>query len=335
MRGPSAIPWFVAVAWITLPVGAAASGRDDDLIARLQAAEEFVQKGEYTGAERILVGVLRGMKDDQQDDDRKAVVLNNLGAVYYHLDQYSKAESCYRQAIAIHKRTLGEDAPTTIRSMVNLAHVYIRSGQLAKAERLGLREYLDRRKAMLRNQPLLARLLDTVGALEKLQGRYRQAERYNRESLALWEKLAPAGVETMEALNNLGALYADTGRHPEALPCFRRVLGIAGTGLGREHPSLITLLAKAGTAHYFIHGPEHAEPFYQRAVSIAERALGPGHSLTGQVMLGYSVVLERAGRNVQAKVYRRRAQNSLAAASRHELGKDTVDLSELQRRASK
>jgi tetratricopeptide (TPR) repeat protein len=335
MRGLLAIPRFVAVLWVALPAGAAAFGSDDDLIARLQAAEERVQKGEYAGAERILVGVLRGMKGARQDDDRKAVVLNNLGAVYHHLDEHSKAEWCYRQAIEIHGRILGADAPATVGVIVNLALVYINSGQPAMAERLGLKELLERRTSISQNESLLARILDTVGRLEKLHGRFKQAERYHLESLALWEKLAPASVQTMEVLNNLGALYVKTGRKVEALPCFDRALAIAEATLGREHPSLITLLANAGAVHYFIDGPERAEPFYQRAVSIAERALGPGHSLAGEVMLGYSFVLQSTGRTARAKEYRRRARTIRDAASAGAARRDTVDLSELLNRAAK
>ena len=87
-----------------------------------------------------------------------------------------------------------------------------------------------------------------------------------------------------------------------------------------------SLKGRAGTAE--------AEPFYKKALAIAENALDREKPLFAHILLSYAVVLERTSRKAQAKECRRRAKAILAAASTADARKFTVDLGDLRRKSS-
>ena len=139
----------------------------------------------------------------------------------------------------------------------------------------------------------------------------------------------------MQVLNNLGAVYAESGRSSEALASYQRALEIGERRVGPDHPELIILLANTGAAHYFAAGPERAEPYYRRALDIGERRLGPQHSLVGKVMLYYAAVLKRMDRKAEAKQYQRRAKAILSASETTPPGSHTVEFNSLVQGTSK
>ena len=325
----------VVVAWIVLAGYVAAGATGSDIVERIAAADQNEQRGEYAAAQKILLELLRETDSSQAGDLQRAVVLNNLGSVYHYMDQDSKAEGCYRRSIDLYERNLGAGDQRTIRAYLNLALLYVETGQAPRAERLGLKTLLERQDAAAGDERVRARMLALLGAVKKSQRSYAEAERYCREALAVWERVEPEGAETMRALNNLGAVYAESGRGNEALANYKRALGIGERTMGPEHPALVTLLANAGAAHYFAVGPAEAAPYYKRAVEIGEKTLGSQHSLVGKVMLSYASVLERIDRKAEAKEYRRRAKAILSASEGTAPGRQTVEFKSLVESSSK
>jgi tetratricopeptide (TPR) repeat protein len=318
-----------------MAVNLVAAADSNYFVEKLQLADQHEQRGEYGAAEKLLIGLLREAEVSRTDDLRLATVLNNLGSVYHSLGESTKAEGCYRRAIQIYGNLLGAGDPRTIRSSINLGSLYVETRQTAKAARLDLGTLVERQESGARNDLDRAKALSVVGGVEKLQGNFTAAERHQLEVLAILEKLEPNGVENMRALNNLGAVYAESGRKTEALACYRRGLEIAETLLSPDHPGLVTLLANVGAAHYFALGPAQAEPYYRRALVIGESSLGRQHPLVGQIMLSYSAVLERINRKTEAKQYRRDGKAILAAAAPTESAKHSVEFSNLVQNGSK
>jgi len=315
--------------WIALASGAPSTAFEDAFIERLRDAFELERIGNYVAAEKALVVLLKDSEAFGPTDERKALVLNSLGSVYHYMDNNMTSESCYRRALEIEKHLYGPNDPRTIQVTVNLAVLYLETKQTAKAERLGLEAILERPRLEARFDFVWATLLSAVAALEKLQGRFADAEKHQLEGLAICERLDPSGVETLRSLNNLGAIYSESGRSAEALPHYKRALAIAEKSLGPESPSLITLLANSAAVYYAVEGPDTAEKYFKRALSIGERTLGRDHSLVGQVMLYYSKMLEVSNRKAEAKGLRRRANSILEAAMMTDPSKHTVEYKQL------
>jgi len=320
--------------WAVLMAAAGSAGAVDDFGERMLAAGQLSGHGDYAGAEAILLAALKEADRLSMDEQRKAIVWNNLGSVYDFMNKYPQAEQCYRRAVEIEARLWAGQEVKPYRSLLNLAALYIETGQLAKAERLGLQALLEQPVSQ-RNRPDFGRLLVLLADLERRRGRYPIAQKYGEEALAILEKLQTDGSLTMDALSNLCLVYGETGRPAEALSRCEQALRIAD-GLRYVEPSrMVDLLANVGTFQFLVDGPAEAEPFYKRAMRLAENGLGPEHPALGRILLYYAELLERTNRKAEAKKCRRRAKAILEAASTTDIRKYTVDLSELLKRQSR
>jgi len=313
----------------------AAPAAPDDIAHRLSAAEQLYREGNYAGAETMLRAVLRDAERFEPDDPRRAIALNNLGAVYHFMNKYQQAESCYRRAVELEAtmRWAGNDKP--IRSVLNLAGLYIETGRYGKAERLGLRSLAEQEPISRRNGTDYAKLLSLLGHLEWGQARYLQAQQYSERALAIYRYVLPEGRETLETLNNLCVLYGESGRSADALSSCEGALRIAERMRNLEPSLHVSLLANVGVFQFLVHGPSDAEPFFNKALFVAENDLVAAHSVVGRILLSYAALLERTSRKTQAKEYRRRAKVILKAASLTDSRKYTVDLDDLLKKSSR
>lgn len=68
------------------------------------------------------------------DDPYSARILDRVGHLYYSLNDNSSAIDSYGRSLALKERVLGDLHPETVRSVLNLAVMYERVGNAAKAE---------------------------------------------------------------------------------------------------------------------------------------------------------------------------------------------------------
>ena len=116
--------------------------------------------------------------------------------------------------------------------------------------------------------PAVATLLNNLGQVDKVQGRYAEAEPLIRRSLAIREKvLGPDHPDVARSLNNLADLYERQGRYAEALPLFERALAVRERAVGPDHPDTATSMNNL-SAFYQVSGrPDDALPLVQRLIA--------------------------------------------------------------------
>jgi tetratricopeptide (TPR) repeat protein len=96
-------------------------------------------------------------------------------------------------------------------------------------------------KALGGEHPAVATLLNNLGQVDKVQGRYAEAEPLIKRSLAIREKvLVPDHPDVARSLNNLADLYERQGRYAEAEPLYRRALAVRERAVGPDHPDTAT-----------------------------------------------------------------------------------------------
>lgn len=326
------VPWAPAIVlWIAASAGFTPAADQDAFSRRLDECENLHRKGNYGEAEKRLLVLLTETNGPGAAELRKLAVLHNLGSVYHSMSRYLQAEQCYRRALEIEKAAGAAASEFHFQTTVNLASLYIDTGQYPKARRLGLNSLAESRPLPRRHDASFARLLATLGALEFSQGRLEAAERFELEALKLWGELGPNGVELIEALSNIGYLYMEMGRHAKARVSYERALAIAAVTLPADDPAQIRLLMNAGTFHAVVDGRAEAEPYYRRALAIAQEKLGDEHPVLGSILTSYAVLLESSGQKAQAKQYSRRAQSIRNAHDRTDPGIHTVDIEDLRR----
>jgi|SRR5579872_210078 len=327
------VAWLIRLYAVLMAAATGQAAPDDDFTERVLKAQQLFSHGDYALAEQILLLILKDTDGFAPNDSRRAIVLNNLGSVYQFMDRIPQAEQCFRRAVEIEGALWGTANDKPFRSVLNLAALYIESGQYEKAEGLGLRS-LAAQRGTQRDELDFARLLLLLGELDEHRGERGKALEYDEEALAIFEKSAPDGRVTLDALNDLCVLYMESGRNADALSRCERALKIA-EGMSNLEPSMQTLLlANVGTLQFLVRGPAEAEPFYAKALAIAESRLGSKHPLLGRILFSYADLLERTNRKTQAKQCRRRAKAIMEAVSMADSRKYTVDLSDLLRRES-
>jgi eukaryotic-like serine/threonine-protein kinase len=143
-------------------------------------------------------------------------------------------------------------------------------------------EILDRGARRIRSelagQPLIkARLLETIGNVDRSLGRYQEAEPLLAEALAIRRaRLGEESGEVADSLLSLAMLYRMTSRYREAIPLVQRALSIRQK-LG---PALEIAKCDMELAGNYARLGDHAlaEKLYLATIAIREKELGPEDS---------------------------------------------------------
>jgi tetratricopeptide (TPR) repeat protein len=311
------------------------SGADQESWRAAYNGAAFHDRQELLEAERLLLAVLDHAAGPNSDDKRAANVLNNLGVVYHQLGRYAQSEYYLKRAIGMWRRTLGDDAVLTGHGLGNLAALYVEMGSYAKIERLNLGGLTARWETSHSNSPDLAQLLTCLGAVAIARGNRSEAERLQKQALTIVEKLAPDSLAAGRIHNNLGTFYLETGRNVEALVSLKRSLEISETNSVADRSTQTPILFNLAQAEHAVHGPSEAEPFYKRALAIAELSLDPHHPLRANILSHYARALREMKRKGEAKECEHRAKSILEAAARVNPGQHTVDVRDLLSRTAK
>lgn len=299
----------------------------DAQIDRLTTASNLYRQGEYAAAEKALTEVLKEIAATGLKTRESAVALNNFAAACHSLDKYLLAEQNYQRAIDVCERVCDSDDPLRARFAANLAELYIETGQISKAERLGLPSRLAR---LERLDPDLARLTSISGSFAAAQGRHSEAIRYFTRAL---EKLPPESADLIvQTLNNLGKVYFQIGQYTESLRCFERGLLLSEKSPDADGRKTTILLLNIANLRLALNGPERSQPFYARALSIAENKVGKDDPLVGTILAQYAVVLQRTGQDRLAKEFKRRAKRILQAASGSQPRRHTIDIADFSKK---
>ena len=177
------------------------------------------------------------------------------------------------------RRRLGPDHPDVASGLNNLAALYRATGPLRRGRAAVPAGDRDRREGawgrIIRTSPPTSTTwpgCTTPPAATPRPSRCTSGR--SRSTRRPWGRII-RGLAT--DLNNLAALYRDTGRYAEAEPLYQRAIAIDEKALGPDHPGLATDLNNLAALYQATGRYAEAEPLFQRAIAIDEKALGPDH----------------------------------------------------------
>ena len=124
--------------------------------------------------------------------------------------------------------------------------------------------------------------------------------------LALWTT-ALAQQTQWEKLNGAGMEAYERGRYAEAEKLWLAALKEAKTFVG-DDPRLATSLNNLAELYRAQGKYAQAEPLYQRALAIWQKALGPEHPQVAMVLENYAALLHWLNRDAEADKMEARAQ---------------------------
>ncbi|MFK7957913.1 MAG: tetratricopeptide repeat protein [Lysobacterales bacterium] len=185
-----------------------------------------------------------------------ATSLMTVGSIRQFQGQYAEAETLYRQALAIRREFLPSDDPLIVSSLNELS-------------------------VSLHDQP----------APEK----QKEARELDEMLLVLnLEKYGPGSLQAAQSLNNLGALYVQSGIEGEqekAVPLLRESLMIRRKLLGADHPNTATTAANLANLLHDLGELDEASQLFDEAISSTELAMGPQSVRLADVIYGSGFLL--------------------------------------------
>jgi tetratricopeptide (TPR) repeat protein len=203
---------------------------------------------------------------------------------------------------------LGEENPSTLTSMNNLAMVLSDQGKYEQAEEMQ-RQALGLQETVLgKEHPGTLRSMNNLATILRDQGKYEQAEEMQCQALRLQETvLGKEHPQTLMSMNNLAMVLRDQGKYEQAEEMQRQALGLQETVLGKEHPETLTSMNNLAGVLRDQGKHEQAEEMQRQALGLQETVLGKEHPETLTSMNNLAMVLRDQGKDEQAEEIQRQA----------------------------
>ena len=115
------------------------------------------------------------------------------GKLFYEHGEYDKALDAYQQALAIRRKVLGEEHPSTATSYNNLGAVYDSKGEYSQAIEYYQKDLAICRKVLGEEHPSTATSYNNLGGVYYSKGEYPQAIEYFQTALSILKKNFPDG----------------------------------------------------------------------------------------------------------------------------------------------
>jgi tetratricopeptide (TPR) repeat protein len=220
--------------------------------------------------------------------------LENLAKIYGELRRNGEAKELFQKAAESADPEVAARSLAVLASMepARASEYYVKALATSKSKELKLlvlnnlafshRENKDDRSAerVLRQalalDPGNVGVLSNLGSLLQSSGRILEAERLERQALAiLLRRNGPRTAELATVSTNLGDLLLSKGQPTEALMHFRRALAVDQAVYGPNHPELFIDLMNLGMHLKGTGNTGEARTVLRQALAIAEQHFGP------------------------------------------------------------
>jgi len=236
-----------------------------------------------------------------------AHITSQIGGYYQAVGRYEMALKMEECALTIRRALLGEEHPSTLDSMHNLASVLDDQGKYEEAGEM-YRQTVELSETILgkEHQSTLNSMNDLAVVLEN-QGKYKEAEIMHREELELCQKIrGKEHPSTLGSMNNLALVLGEQGKYEEAEIMHREELELCQKICGKEHPSTLSSMNNLASVLNYQDKYEEAEIMFRRTLELREMILGKEHPSTLSSMNNLALVLRNQGKYEEAEIMHRR-----------------------------
>ncbi|HYM36029.1 MAG TPA: serine/threonine-protein kinase, partial [Steroidobacteraceae bacterium] len=207
--------------------------------AIFQDANPYATQGHEVTALELLDAASQRIGELQDDPEVRGRLLNQMGAAYLSLDQYSKAAELLGKAVSLEKQLHPDNHTTLASTLVNLASAERGKGNLAAADG----HYREAKKLLdserMQESREYAKLLRYMGRLEHTRGDLKSAEHYYLESIAVDLRLNGNPLDTAISLRELASLYNWMNSLTDAERTAREALAIFENAVPEQHPDRV------------------------------------------------------------------------------------------------
>ncbi len=247
--------------------------------------------------------VLRLMSTGTKDEKlARASLLHCGGGFFSYQGQWNEAEKFQLQARGLRREVLGEEHPSTLTSMNNLASTYRDQGRWKEAESLGVQVIETRKRVLGEEHPDTLTSMANLASTYRDQGRWKEAESLGVQVMERRKRvLGEEHPSTLTSMNNLASTYQNQGRWKEAESLGVQVMETFKRVLGEEHPSTLTSIANLASTCQNQGRWKEAESQEVQVIETFKRVLGEEHPSTLTSMNNLASTYQNQGRWKEAE----------------------------------
>jgi tetratricopeptide (TPR) repeat protein len=275
----------------TYQVSNAETGNLEKISILIKNTEKLTTEGKYDEALKNAQDALSLRKIEFGPIHHSvAESLGHVACIYYVLGMYEKADSLYKEIIAIYDNELESQTLEVGMALIFLGRLYRGLGNYSKAKQL-----FNKALLICENIPnpedLRVLTLNSLGLISLNIGEYIRAEQLLKE--ALIEKknkfsLNDPLVGTL--ISNLGILYYHLGKNTKSELLLKKALKIHENYYGIDHPEISQTLNALGLLYLDLGKYDEAETLFNRALRISEKTLRSEHPTIAFILNNLSTV---------------------------------------------
>ncbi|NQT34678.1 tetratricopeptide repeat protein [bacterium] len=185
----------------------------------LTMANIFHKQGRYGEAEPYYLQSLNIEKNRKDENkNRTAIIINNLGVFYQDWDMSVRAESLYHRSLELSEEVSGKDHAGLMPILNNLAGLYKQTDRPEKAEELYKRSLRIYSRNRMRAYFKKVDILFNLAAVCEDMSKYKEAIKHYRYALRLIDTGTGMHPNLLVLLDKYAALLKKAGRINEAIP---------------------------------------------------------------------------------------------------------------------
>jgi tetratricopeptide (TPR) repeat protein len=162
------------------------------------------------------------------------------GQVFLESGHWEKAEELFVQVMETRKRVLGQEHPSTLTSMANLASTYRNQGRWKEAEELFVQVMETRKRVLVQEHPSTLTSMANLASTCRNQGRWKEAEELFVQVMETSSRvLGQEHPDTLTSMSNLAHTYKNLNRIDDAVNLMERASELMLKTIGPDHPNTI------------------------------------------------------------------------------------------------
>jgi tetratricopeptide (TPR) repeat protein len=215
-----------------------------------------------------------------------------IGRLELEAGRFDEAESWYRQEYARLLRLVGDEHPSTLDSVHQLAATLSAKGKFAEARALKEKVLKLCSHVLGTEHPSTLAAMNSLVTAMRDQGDFDGALLLGDELLGICRRvLGEYHLGTLTCAGNIASILAEVGEHAQAERVHRVVLEAKRQALGSEHPSTLASMSNVATSLFDQGNYAQAKSLQEEVLSLFVRVLGTQHpdTLSGKCNLAASL----------------------------------------------
>ncbi|KAF6787063.1 Kinesin light chain 5, partial [Colletotrichum sojae] len=209
----------------------------------LQLASEHFPSGVFETWQQCqtLMPHVQPLLDKEPSEERNRLewgkLLTNVAWYLVMLGNYSRAEVIVRQAVTIRTEILGQEHPSTLTSMANLASTFWNQGRWKEAEELDVRVMETSLRVLGEEHPDTLTSMNNLASTFWNQGRWKEAEELFMRVMETRKRvLGEEHPDTLTSMHNLAFTWKDLEQWEDAMQLLQDCVRRRENVLGVDHP---------------------------------------------------------------------------------------------------